>query len=387
MRDNSIICDFIYQMRDSPDIWKGVIEGKGIKIKQEENFAIFNYGVECDFNDPTVREARGIIIDLDNYHVVCRGFDKFFNVQESYAAAIDWDTAVVQEKIDGSIIKCWWYDDDWHWSTNSCINAENANCTTGGNFLELIKKADNYGKIMYELGQDERYIDFTWIFELVSPYNKIVIKYPRTVLYQIGCRNNVTGEESYWPLIDEEPKLYKLKTLNECLAAVTELNKSDNVTNEGFVVVDKYWNRVKIKSPEYLYFHRVVQNHSFKKEYIIDLILNTSYEQIREIAEQFEDLRLRIKYYDFAIEQFKCTLANFLYLCRNVATEYDGDKKAIALAIKDNPLSGYGFTMLNKGKSVDDILNNLTIKDYCKFIKDYNEELTYDIILHGRTSR
>ena len=233
MRENSLICDLIYNLRDSPDEWRRIIEEKNIKIKQEENLCMFNYGIDCDFSDPVVREARGIIIDLSNCHVVCRAFDKFFNVQESYAADIDWSSAIVQEKIDGSIIKCWWYNDGWRWSTNGCINAENANCTTGGNFLELINKADNYSKIIYELGQDERYAEFTWIFELVSPYNQIVIKYPRTILYQIGCRNNVTGEECNWRLIDEKPEEYKLRTLNECLVAVNKLNQSDSVTNEG----------------------------------------------------------------------------------------------------------------------------------------------------------
>ena len=385
MRENSLICDLIYNLRDSPAEWRRIIEEKNIKIKQEDNLCIFNYGIECDFSDPVVREARGIIIDLSNCHVVCRGFDKFFNVQESYAADIDWSTATVEEKIDGSIIKCWWYNDGWRWSTNSCIDAANADSMNGGSFLDLIKKANNYGKIINELNNDEDNRKFTWIFELVSPYNQIVIKYPRTILYQIGCRHNRLGIELYKPIIDEEPKYYLLRTLEECLAAVNKLNSSDNVTNEGFVVVDKHFNRIKIKSPEYLYFHRVIQNHSFKKENIIELILNSSYVQLREIAEQFEELKIRIKYYDFAIEQFRIILTDFLHYCINIAEEYDRDKKAIALAIKDSSLSGYGFTMLNKDKSIDDILNNLTIKDYCKFIKDY-EELEDEIILYGRSS-
>ena len=385
MRENSYICDLIYNLRDSPDAWRRVLEEKNIKIKQEDNLCIFNYGIECDFSDPVVREARGIIIDLSNCHVVCRAFDKFFNVQESYAADIDWDTAVVQEKIDGSIIKIWWSNklNKWVYSTNSVIFAENAKCNTIYSFYDVIMKSSNINNIMDVLSNDTCRL-YTWIFELVSPYNQIVVKYDKPILYHIGCRANFNGKEyDQSKFFSPTPKRYNLKTLDNCLETVKELNKTETVEHEGFVVVDKHFNRVKIKSPEYLYFHRVIQNHSFKKENIIELVLNSSYEQLMEIAEQFEELKVRIKYYDFAIEQFRNILNNFLHYCINISEEYDRDKKAIALAIKNNSLSGYGFTMLNKGKSIDDILNNLTIKDYCKFIKDY-EELENEIIFYGR---
>lgn len=80
----------------------------GIGIKEESPYAIFNYAIGCDFSNPIVQEARGIIIDLENLDVVCWPFRKFGNYNESYADKIDWSTARVQEKIDGSIIKLWW---------------------------------------------------------------------------------------------------------------------------------------------------------------------------------------------------------------------------------------------------------------------------------------
>ena len=45
------------------------------------------------------QEARGVILDsADNWNVVARPFDKFFNVEEGHAAKIDWSTARAQEK-------------------------------------------------------------------------------------------------------------------------------------------------------------------------------------------------------------------------------------------------------------------------------------------------
>lgn len=47
-------------------------------------------------------------------------YKKFFNFGEDCAATIDWNTAKVQEKIDGSLISLYWYDDSWHISSTGC---------------------------------------------------------------------------------------------------------------------------------------------------------------------------------------------------------------------------------------------------------------------------
>ena len=70
-----------------------------------------------------IRELGGIIIDCERCEVVCWPFRKFGNHNEGYADTIDWSTARVQEKVDGSIVKLW-YDEangKWQFSTNGCI--------------------------------------------------------------------------------------------------------------------------------------------------------------------------------------------------------------------------------------------------------------------------
>lgn len=101
---NSYICRFISEHEN----WRELLDEMGIGIKEEYPFAIFNYTIGCDFSSPIVQEARGIIIDLENLDVACWPFRKFGNYNESYADKIDWATAMVQEKVDGSIVKLWW---------------------------------------------------------------------------------------------------------------------------------------------------------------------------------------------------------------------------------------------------------------------------------------
>lgn len=64
MNRNSIICNFI---ADHPNDWEQLlVDEYGIKVKKENSYAIFNYGLNCDYFNPVVQEARGIIIDYIN---------------------------------------------------------------------------------------------------------------------------------------------------------------------------------------------------------------------------------------------------------------------------------------------------------------------------------
>lgn len=92
----------LHFIKNHPDSWEEELNSRMIRTNRSGDRVCFKYGIEADFSDPLVCEARGIIIDVVNQTVVCRPFDKFFNVQEQYAADIDWDTARVLEKIDGS---------------------------------------------------------------------------------------------------------------------------------------------------------------------------------------------------------------------------------------------------------------------------------------------
>ena len=91
------------------DNWEELLtqEPYNLKIAEDGPYVIFKYNqLSSDFNIPMVREARGIIFRKGKWdHPVCWPFNKFFNVQESFADEIDWNTAFVTEKIDGCFSK------------------------------------------------------------------------------------------------------------------------------------------------------------------------------------------------------------------------------------------------------------------------------------------
>ena len=114
------------------------------------------------FPTPLFRKQGGIIINTETLDVVCWPFRKFANYGESYADPIDWTSARVQEKIDGSITKLWFdHDaDKWRWSTNSMIDAADAHIMDSNvSFMSLIRRADNYSSIPFDkLDKNKTYI-------------------------------------------------------------------------------------------------------------------------------------------------------------------------------------------------------------------------------------
>lgn len=65
---------------------------------------------------------------------------------------------------------------------------------------------------------------------------------------------------------------YPLHSLDDCLAAAEKLNDglSGTVKKEGFVVVDANWNRVRIRSPDYLVIHGIVENKFWSKRHALE---------------------------------------------------------------------------------------------------------------------
>lgn len=368
MNKNSVLCNYIVNHTN----WEEELAALDIKVKKSETntLAIFNYGIMCDFANPLVQESRGIIIDLASLDVICWPFRKFGNYTESYVDTIDWTTAQVQEKVDGSIVKLYWYDNKWNWATNSCIDAKEAGLSNGiGNFLDAIKRVDNYKDIPF----DTLNKDYTYIFELVSPYNEVVIKYGINKLYHTGTRNNLTGEEYNLNIGIIQPNRFNLSTFDDCIDAVNKLNiDSDHVTAEGFVVVDKDFHRIKIKSPVYIAVHHMINNMSFTKSRCLELLL-TDTESVETLIKEYPRYSYILLYYKYRLAELEHNVDIFINVVRDFYEEYSHDRKAIALLIKKHQYSDFGFKALDNDCSAHDLIAKLRMSQLEDYIPTYEE--------------
>lgn len=265
--------------------WRELISEKPycIKVTEKEDLVCFKYSqIDSDFNEPLVRECRGIILEKDTWNVVAYAFNKFFNFGESYADEIDWASARVLEKVDGSLIKIYYYN-GWRVGTNSTIDADDAKLLAPPyeTFMDLFSAAADICGLDY----DKLDPHYTYIFELRSPYNKVVVPYEDIRIIHIGTRNNITYEEVEVDIGIEKPKQYMLSSLDDCIAMAATFD----FTKEGFVVVDKNYHRVKVKSEDYVRVHRLANNGSITLERAIDLIRMNELEEFLVYCPQYTD--------------------------------------------------------------------------------------------------
>ena len=216
--------------------------------------------------------------------------------------------------------------------------------------------------------------DYRW--ELTSEvYHPMVINGTATMLikeYQLGKRNNKTGlEEIPEDLGMAKPDTYPLSSLEECIEAANALNDDEeDIQYEGFVVVDKDWRRLKIKSPEYVAAHKIMSNHNVNKEHIIEMIKKYPHE-IDDICVAFPYLAVYYRYYQFRMIELEYDVDRYITYVKNLYDEFNGDRKAVALAIKDNRLSAFGFAALKGDCTAKELLENMSQKRYMRLITDY----------------
>jgi T4 RnlA family RNA ligase len=276
-----------------------------LKIKEDGPYIIFNYNQICsDFSNSIVQEARGIIFRKGEWqHPVCWAFNKFFNSAETHAVELDWSTAFVTEKIDGSLCKLWWdWSNGWHISTNGTIDAYKAElgdarmANFGAYFEEALKK---YFSSLADF-TEELDVDLTYMFELVGPYNRVVIPYEAPAICFLGARNKYTGEEFNCSSLTanslgvgrlELPKQYPLTSVNDCI----KLAETFSWDQEGFVACDAHFNRVKIKSPAYIRAHFTRNNNIITRKHLISVILTNEVEEFLCYATDYKEELERVQ--------------------------------------------------------------------------------------------
>lgn len=257
---------------------------------------------DSDFMNELVRECRGLILDAETFEIVSFPFVKFGNYGEGYCPKIDWKYCYVEEKVDGSLCKIVkLHDGNLLVSTNGTIDAakapvaEQLGCKAK-NFKELIEEGLRHYGLDFEKLAGMLDFDKTYMFELTSPFNRVVVQWHETKLTFLGCRDNITfQEESYvgHPLskVFDTPRVFPLHSLEECIAAAKELGKDE----EGYVVCDKDFNRVKVKSPLYVSLHTLAGNYVLSYERALDIVRSNEVDEVLSYFPEFKDNLMDVK--------------------------------------------------------------------------------------------
>lgn len=330
--------------------WKEIIQNKPycITLKENANYILLKYSqIDSDFKNDIVRECRGVIFRKSDMKPVCIPFYKFGNYGENYADDIDWNTAQVQEKIDGSLIKVW-FDKEWHISTNGNIDAFESGLSNN-------VKYKNYGELFLSCITWERISQlnphYTYMFELVSPYNHIVLKYDKTEIYHIGTRNNDTLQEIDVDIGIQKPQRFPLYTLDDCITSASMFDK-----HEGYVVVDKYYHRIKVKNPTYVRMHHMINNHTVTIKRLIEIINEN---EISEFVSYFPNYAVDIYNIQEKIDYIKSEIDDKIKMLKNMEIN---NKKELAFTIKDSKIKDALFLWYDgKINNGDEYWKRLTV--------------------------
>lgn len=305
------------------DNWRELLADApyNLKISEDDGYVLFKYNqIASDFNEEICKEARGLILDTqDNFRVVRYAFKKFFNVDEGFAARLDWDTAVATEKIDGSIMSVWFARGKWHLSTNGTIDAFKAELNGVGPYK-------TFGELFESVLPLSRFSEFSnilahqcYTFELVSPYNKVVIDYPETKVYLLSIRNMNTLVEHPLDEVAEfanrfnftMPQFYYMNDEAGFRRLVEQMPEG----HEGIVVRDENGERVKIKTLLYFEMHRAKNNGVITLERIVDLIrANDHYEFLSYFPEYqsvFDDVKRQIDHSEVVVDKVRQDVAEW----------------------------------------------------------------------------
>ena len=343
------------------DNWEELLSSPpySLSIKRKDTRILFKYSqINSDFSLEIVREARGLILEDKTWKIVCYPFKKFFNYGEAYANEIDWETAKITSKEDGSLIKIYNYNSEWRVGTNSTIDAEDAvlNSPYYRNFRELFDVAANNCKFDF----DRLDPNYTYLMELCSCHNTIVVPYNEPKLFHVGTRNNITCEEEEVDIGIEKPKEWALSSLNDCIAMAATFD----FTREGFVCRDKSYHRVKVKSEDYVKTHRMISNGKVSEEKILSLICSgeegeflSYFPTYTTIFQNIKIKRDKLKYLFYEIKKEVFSLK-----------EKGMERKDFAQLVKNNDFSFLYFLMYDNSQlNFLDWENKISYKKMVKY--------------------
>jgi arsenate reductase-like glutaredoxin family protein len=223
-----------------------------LKVKDDQNkpnlFLIHN--TDKSNSDLTiVRECNGIILEKNTFKIVCYTFDKCIESNE-LNDKIDIDNLYVENAIEGTLVRLFYYNNAWNICTKKCIDASKSKWISDKSFEQLFNEAMlkyNPLNVLQLINQN-----YCYSFIVVHPENNIIVKYTEPEIYHISTRNM----ESLLELNNINiglPNIERQKISKDNLNDIYNAIQNDiSLANEGMIFIDNQCNRHKIKNPYFI---------------------------------------------------------------------------------------------------------------------------------------
>jgi hypothetical protein len=294
--------------------------------------------LNTEINELT-RECRGLILDDTNWDVVCYSMKRFPNYGEGWGDKVDFSTARVYTKEDGSLIQLYYYDGRWNCSTSGTPDASGQVLNTDKTFADLFWGV--WDKLGYKLPEDTNNCYF---FELMTKYNRVVVRHTEPRLVLLGGRR-LSDFKELNPVVEahingwECVKIHNFGSLEEVIETA---NKLEGLKDEGFVLCDENFNRCKIKSKDYVAIAHLKEGFTTRR--LLEIVRGNEGGEFVQYYPEYKDLYHEIK---AKYERLLGQMEGYYEAIKDI-----DDKKQFALKATTQKFSGSLFGVKN-GKFKD----------------------------------
>lgn len=361
----------------------------GFKVHQFD-YLLAQY---TDFADPLgdgsldAFELRGItfIEDGDAYQRFLM-LHKFFNLNQTIGYMLEdvQHKAVVriQDKVDGSVIRF--------------LRLPNGRVIAKSRF-SLQSDQAKAAQAIYESNEAIRaFVDHTLdndlaaVFEIIGPWNQIVVFHNQTELVLLQMREESTGK--YLPFDrDLVSGQWKIKvTADFALDSVEAVHEECQTLEgvEGFVIQLDDGQMLKIKTEWYRHLHRLLTENCNREDYVVTATLEGV----------IDDVLAEIPQEQTTVREFITTIVGHVVhyvnqkadqVLKEVSDNYKGDRKAFVFAHKGDPFFHVMMRLIDKGPTIENA--EALVKDHvlteCKALekarkwlhKEFGYERPFDV--------
>lgn len=303
----------------------------------------FNLDDYKDFKESDLREwdevlltCRGLIVDED-YNVIAKGFNKFFNYEELPKQELESRQHMkptIYEKVDGSLGILFYYADSWH-------------ITTMGGFYS------DSGKIGQKILK-EKYshlhlnCEYTYLVEIISPHNRVVVHYENDDLILL----NILDLDFKDVDLSENPGFTQIQEYNLDIKSLKQLNWEKK---EGFVIKYPDGFRYKIKFDEYCRLHAIMTGLS-EKHLLESLVMNKPISiMLENVPDEFYDwvMNLENMFTDW-YKEIEVEINTYILRLSARFLDVQSHRKEVALFLKDKNTEHFGIIIQRFFLEVDD---------------------------------
>lgn len=286
---------------------------------------------------PIVKECRSLVLGITEegyFSVVSRALDRFFNIGE-VDSGDNISDLTPYPKLDGSLVTLFHFEGQWLYRTKSVIMPVDKVNGLDKTWKDLIEHGLGFPECCEDLDECSSYI-----FELTSPYNRVVTRYEDCRMTLLAERSSFSGEYFDIGAMAYPTSWTISQPVREVLSANDAIERAKALRNleEGFVLYNSSGVPVyKVKNPAYVAAHHLRGEGVLSPKRIADLIIiNECSEYLSVFPEDTEKL---LPY----IQAYQC----FKTACNKIFKQYSEceSQKDFALVAKHYPFQAVLFKM------------------------------------------